>query len=292
MNDTNHKVVRPLAFEREILIGIGATLTLMLYAVLRYPASVEQGGLLSFLVSLVALLAYAGVALWFRRSVAHSLKIALEQGARVGLLLGIAAILNISLEDFITFSTPVRASLGVSMWGLMFLLFGIAGSATYQRVGSLRLAALSSVWSALVSTVTMVVYGFSIGLLFMSHLQRTLQGAYSQSGMTDPQGFVIQTTLSAASMHLLLTPFLAAVFGFFGGLLSARLRSHSRRAAVALAIGVLLLLGGGVMSIRFASSLRRSDRPPFILAGLLALGVSLASAHPVFGAVRRPTVKG
>jgi hypothetical protein len=50
--------------------------------------------------------------------------------------------------------------------------------------------------------------------------------------------------------------------------------------------GVLLLVSG-VAAIRFASALDRSARPPFIMFGLVALCVSLASAYPIVAAVRR-----
>ena len=61
-----------------------------------------------------------------------------------------------------------------------------------------------------------------------------------------------------------------------------------RRTAVALAMCALLVLVGGVSALRFASSLERSARPPFVMLGLLLLGASLTSAGPVFVAIRDP----
>ncbi|PYR94175.1 MAG: hypothetical protein DMF84_06395 [Acidobacteria bacterium] len=47
------------------------------------------------------------------------------------------------------------------------------------------------------------------------------------------------------------------------------------------------LFVAGVASIRAATSLPRARRPPFIEFGLLAIGLPLASAHPLLVAARR-----
>ena len=287
MNATTTKNPRRLILADELLTGIVGVFALMLYGILRYPASMRQGGLVSFLATAGALLAYGGGALWTRRQSSGALSIALAQGAKVGTLLGAAAIVSHSLEIFASLDSPVSALLGVSMWGLMFLAFGGTASATYHQVGSLRLAVIASIWSALVSTIVTLLYGYTIGLLFMSHMQYILHGAYIQSGMSDSQAFVVQNSLNSGAAHVLLAPFMAVLFGFAGGLARAILRSIPRGVAIALGIFELLLLGAGLAAIRFASSLNRGDRPLYIMFGLLALGVTMASAHPVLTAIRR-----
>jgi hypothetical protein len=288
MNVHTSTNLRRITLVKETLVGIAVTFALMLYGVMAYPASVSQTGLSDFLTSVAALLAYAGVAVWARQRSADSVQIALAQGARVGLLLGIIAVVNLSLEHFVALGAPLSAVRGVGMWGLIFLSFGAASSATYHKVGSLGLAILASVWSALVSTVGTLIFGFSINLLFMSHMQHILASAYAHSGMTDPRAFVIRNTLDAASSHLLLTPFVAVVFGFVGGYAGSILGSIRRGVAISLGVVDLLLLVAGPAAIRFALSLDRSERPPFIIAGLLSLGVALSCAPAVFRAIRRP----
>jgi len=256
---------------------------LMLYGVLRYPASLSQGGLLSFLATASALLAYGGAALWARRQSSDSMQIALGQGVKIGILLGVAAVLNHTFEIFATLDSSLSTIFGVSMWGLMFLSFGVAGSATYHLVGSLQLAVISSIWGALISTVVILLYGYLIGLLFMPHIQQILQGAFAQSGMTDLQAFVIQNTLDSGSSHVLLAPFMAGIFGFAGAILGF----VHRGIAMALGVFELLLVGAGLAAIRFASSLNRPDRPPYIMFGLLALGLTMACAHSILTAIRQ-----
>lgn len=290
MNNIISNNLRQATLATALIAGITVVLVLMLYGVLSYPASLSQSGLLSFFVSAGALLAYAGAALWVRQKSLGSTQIALAQGAKIGIFLGIIAFVNLSLEHLVASSSPLSAVRGVSMWGLMFLSFGTAGSATYRNVGSLSLAIISSIWSGFISTISMLVFGFLLALLFMPHMVHILAPTYAQSGMTDAQAFVIQHTLNASTMHLLLVPVVAAIFGFMGGCASFFLRSISQRVAISLGIFELLLFVGGAELLRFMSSLDRAARPPFVMSGLLALGIALVCAHPILMVIRRPAM--
>jgi len=64
------------------------------------------------------------------------------------------------------------------------------------------------------------------------------------------------------------------------------LKPVGRRTAAALAACALAVLVGGVTSLRYASSLERSARPPYVMLGLLGLGVALTSAWPLVAAMR------
>jgi hypothetical protein len=182
---------------------------------------------------------------------------------------------------------PVPAILGVSMWGLMFFSFGGVSSATYQKLGSISLGIVASVWSALVSAVATVLFASSLGLIFMPRMQLVLAGGFVESGMVDSRAFVVRNLFDGAFTHLLLAPCLAGIVGAASGLALSMLRSLAQRTIVVLgSLGVLLLFSG-VAAIRFASSLERAARPPFIMFGLLALCVSLASAYPLATTIRR-----
>ena len=287
MNAMTANAPRRVTLASELLLGITVIFLVMLYAAFRYPASLSQSGLVSFLATAGALLAYGAACLAARRHTSASLQIALGQGTTVGILLGAVAVVNHTLEIFASLDSSVSAILGVSMWGLMFLAFGVAASATYHRLGLLRLAVIASVWCALVSTVATLLAGYAIGVLFIPHMQHILQGAYPQSAMTDPQAFVIQNTLNSGAAHVLLAPLMAVVFGFAGGVASAILASVYRGVAITLAVFEVLLVGAGLAALRYASLLNRLDRPPYIMVGLLALGVTMATMHPVLTAIRR-----
>jgi hypothetical protein len=271
-----------------LAIGTLVGIALLGYATLRFPASLQTGGLTKAVVSCGALLAYAVAALWAKRSSSDRVQRALGVGARVGVLLGTGALIGHALEVFADLRAPIPAILGVSMWGLMFLLLGLASAETYRREESMGLGIMSSVWGALISAVTTVVFAFFVGLVFMSRMQRVLAGAFVVGGMTDAHGFVIRNMLDGSSSHLLIAPAVAVLAGAASGLACSLLKSVRRRTAAALAICALLVLIGGVAALRFASSLERSARPPFVMLGLLSLGVALTSAGPVFAVIRNP----
>jgi hypothetical protein len=273
---------------RQTFIGIVLVFGLMIYGVARYPASLAQGGQLNFLATAGALLVYSGSAVWAARQSSTNLQTALRQGALAGFLLGAVAVLNLALELFANLDATWSAVAGVSQWGLMFLAFGAAGSAVYLKLGSLGLAVLAAGWAAVVSTTMTLLCGYGIALLAMPHMQQVLQGDFLQSGMADPQAFVIQTTLTSGAMHVLLAPLIALGFGLAGALAATLLGAVRGGPAWALAILELLLAAGGLASLRFASSLERAARPPYVMFGLLALGVTMACLHPIFSAVRRP----
>jgi hypothetical protein len=168
----------------------------------------------------------------------------------------------------------------------MFLCFGVASSVTHKEFNSVGLGVVASLWSALISTVISVVFAFSLGLLFMPHMQLVLRVPFLASGMTDPGAFVIRNMFDSAAVHLLAAPAVSTVVGGAGGFASAMFRALSRRTQMTLASVGLLLFVAAVASIRFASSLNRPARPPFIMFGLISLGVVLASAYPLVTAIR------
>jgi hypothetical protein len=267
-------------------LGVVFVLALIGYSVLSYPASVGQGGLSSLIASVGLLLAYGMAALWVRTRSTISAQTALVFGSTLGLVLGAVEAVNIALESFANLSGPLSAITGVGAMGLMVMLFGAAGSGAFRRTDSLRLAVLASVWCALVGTVITCLFGFATNLAFMPHQQRILSDAYLRSGMQDPRAFVIRNTLDSASSHLLMAPLLAVFFGFISGLTSGFLQSIPRRVVLALALVGIVQWIVSAAAIRFALTLERSQRPPFIMVGMLAGGLALASVHPFCCAVR------
>jgi hypothetical protein len=270
----------------EMEIGVGLTLVLLLVGAWRFPESVTHGAL-SPAGTIVALLVYAGVAEWARRATSDATRVALALGAKVGLLIGILAVINHSFEAFSSVRAPVPAILGVSMWGLMFFCFGGVAAATSDRVGSIGLGIVASLWTGLVSAAATVLFACSVGLVFMPRIQLVLAGDFASSGMADSRAYVVRNLFDNAATHLLLAPVLAAIVGAVGGLVLSILRPLARRTVVTLGLFGLLVLLSGVAAIRAASALDRSARPPFIMFGLAALCASLSSAYPIVATVRR-----
>ena len=274
------------SFANYLSVSSVAGLALLGYGTLRFPASVRTGGFTPAVVSSGALLAYVGASRWATRSSSDPVRRALQSGGNVGVVLGAAAILGHTLEVFAALQPAIPAILGVAMWGLLFLLLGWTSAKTYRRDGSIVLGIVSSIWGALISSATTVAFAFIVGLLFMTRMQQVLAGALALSGMPDGRAFVIRNMLDGASSHLLIAPAVAVLAGAASGVGCSILKSVGRRTAVTLAVCALVVLVGGVGSLRFASSLERSARPPFVLIGLLSLGVSLTSASALFAVIR------
>jgi hypothetical protein len=270
----------------EVEIGVGLTLVLLLVAAWRFPESVTRGPL-SPAGTVAALLVYGGVSDWARRTTSDATRVALAAGAKAGLLLGTLAVINHSLEVFSSIPPPLPAILGVSMWGVMFFCFGAVASATAERVGTIALGVVASIWAALVSAAATVLFASIVGLAFMPRMQQVLGGGFTTSGMVDSRAYVVRNLFDSAATHLLLAPLLAAMVGAAGGFALSVLRPLARRTVVALGVFGVLLLVSGVAAIRFASALDRPARPPFIMFGLAALCVSLASAYPIVATLRR-----
>jgi hypothetical protein len=270
-----------------MLLAVMIAAALVLYGAIRFPASVANGGATAFLLSGTGLLTYALAAAWVHRPSSAGVYIALRLGTVVGCCIAAFAVTYHFVEISISLPPLAGAVLGGGMWGVMFLGFGIACSATFMRGYPLPLCILSSVWSAMVSTVVLVACALTIAFVFMPHMQQVLSAAYTASGMTDPRSFVIRHEVGNASLHLLIAPVIALVVGGLSTCACSLLRSVPRHTAIALGSGSLLVFAAGIASIQFATSQPRAQRPPFIMFGLGSLAVMLASAHPLVAAISR-----
>jgi hypothetical protein len=137
MNASSSRRSRPVTLAGGALIGIMFVLGLMFYGVLSYPSSVSGVGRTSLLLSMAGLLVYAAAVVWSGRHSGPTLQTALAQGAKFGAILGCGALVNMALEHFTALGTTGGMVRGVGMWALMFVSFGAAGSAAFQRSGSL-----------------------------------------------------------------------------------------------------------------------------------------------------------
>jgi hypothetical protein len=270
-----------------MLVAVGIAAALVLYGAIRFPASAANGGATAFLLSGAGLLAYAIAAGWARRSSSAGVRTALRLGTIVGCCIAAVAVICHCVEISISLPPAVGAVLGGGMWGVMFLGFGIACSATVMRGHPIPLGIASSVWSAMVSIAILVACALTIGFVFMPHMQQILSAPYTASGMTDPESFVIRHEVGNASSHLFIAPVIGLLVGGLSAWACWSLRSVPRQTAIALGVGSLLVFAAGIASIRFATSQPRAERPPFIMLGLGSLAVTLVSAHPLVAAIRR-----
>ncbi len=166
---------------KELLVAVAIIIVLLAYGAWRFPES-ARADRSALSVSLGALVLYGGVAAWAQRTASARVRMALCSGAKIGLFLGLIEAANHWLEDFADLRSPVPAVLGVGMWAVLFLCFGAVGSLAYRRLGSFRLAALASIWSAMLSTMILVLAACALGLLFMARMQVVLGESLRQAG--------------------------------------------------------------------------------------------------------------
>jgi hypothetical protein len=270
-----------------LLIVAGFAIATTVWGGVFSPSSVADGGLATFIAAVVPLLVYFSVALWARRASAR-IQVALRVGTFAGLSMAAVGVLYHSVEISTSLTGSIGAVLGAGMWVAMLFTFRIACSATYLKEKSVALGVLSSAWSGMMFAATLVACALAIAYIFMPHMQGILAPVYSASGMQAPQAFVVRHEVGAAGEHLLIAPAVASFVGLLSGAACLLLRSIRRQAALVMSIVATLVFAAGVVSIRHAASLERAGRPPYIMFGLAALAVTLATAHPLFIAIRYP----
>lgn len=281
MNTRTHGSATPL------LIVAGIAILIILAGAGCFPSSVTDGGLAAFIAAVVPLLVYFSVGMWARRA-STRIQAALRVGTVAGWSLAAVGVLYHSVEISTSLPASIGAVLGASMWGAMVLTFGIACSATFMKEKSIGLGLLSSAWCGMMYTAVLVACALAIAFTFMPHMQQILAPLSSTTGMLAPQAFVIRHEVGAAGEHLFLVPAIASFVGLVSGVACLFLSSIRRQAALVIGIVAAFVFAAGIVSIRIATSLERAQRPPFVVFGLAALAVTLASVHPLFIAIRYP----
>jgi hypothetical protein len=285
MNTRTHGSATPLLFV------VGIAILIILAGAGCFPSSVTDGGLAAFIAAVVPLLVYFSVGMWARRASAR-IQAALRIGTVAGCSLAAVGVLYHAVEISTSLPASIGAVLGAGMWGAMFLTFGIACSATFMKEKSIGLGLLSSAWCGMMYAAVLVACALAIAFAFMPHMQQILAPLSNTTGMRASQAFVVRHEVGAAGEHLILVPAIASFVGLVSGVACLFLSSIRRQAALVISIVATLVFAAGIVSIRVATSLERAQRPPFVVFGLAALAVTLASVHPLFIAIRYPNSPG
>lgn len=273
--------------ENTVLVGSALALALVVYGGLRFPASIANAGTPPFVIATALLAVYGTAALCSRRSSSADVRSAVRIGAATGVAIAGLAVVNHAVELWTTLPESLGAALGAGMWGVMFLGFGSACSVTLARQHPLAAGLLSSAWCAMMMAILLVVFALGVGFAFMPHMESVLATPNGASGMADTRAFIARHLVSSASSHLFIAPVVAVFVGTLSAVAFNLLARLERRIATLVACATFLLLVGGSASLRHASSLERSHRPPFIGFGLGSLAIALVSVHPLVVALQR-----
>jgi hypothetical protein len=194
-----------------LLINVG----LVAARVLTYPGVFSLPGF-SGTIGLAAL-SFVAAAIFIVGSLCSnllsgSLRLATVTGAAGGAIL----IAHMALENF-------GARVGED-WRLtvavMFATFGLwfsTGWRTARGHSTLMAGAVAGCWTALVSAILAVTFGFT-GMFFdiPSSAYVATWPEYIQSGLSDPQAFALANTLDAATSHVVTALMLGSILGGVG----------------------------------------------------------------------------
>ncbi len=270
------------------IIGWFLLLSLMIAGVARHPASIVGAGTRLLAEDLALLLAAGALAAWVWRQRGIDKRNALVAGGQTGLIIGMLFAVNHAIESFAPRENPIAdlvRGAGVTM--IMLAMFGVAGSAAWARTRSVLWGGLAGLWCACTATLFALTCAFALNYVFEADAIARLREAFLSSGMNDAGAFVARNSLRAASEALIRMPATAVVVGFTGALANAWLSARSRRLNLAIAWFMPLVLAIGAGALWHADSLERAARPPFIVTGLIAAGVALCGAHPLWSSLMR-----
>jgi hypothetical protein len=237
------------------------------FTVVRYRPHVSaQAATLLIIIAVI----YIAAGTWVSRSADSPRSQILAAGGGAGIALAAIEVANLLSEQFANLSAGARAIVPASTMGLMIVAFATAATSAFYIVRSAAFAIVNAIWAAFVAMSLTCATGICI-ILFASV-------------NSSDAAAVAANLITNASTHMLVAPFVAAATGAIAYGAALALAEIKSRLAAGLLLGLDgALLFGGVAFLVLAASLARSSRPPFVMSGMLAAGLSLAIAPPLIG---------
>lgn len=216
------------------LLVILLNLVLVGLQVALYPRLFRQPDSLIYILGpIVMLIVYSVIVVVVTRNVGAARWETLALATMFGVVTGVLWITNLTVETFGQLSglSSALASGPLLIGGAV--LWGVAGLLRARQTGILRVGLLAAIWSAMVSVLITITYGFA--LLYAAPAQLTANEIndpdFLRSQWHDLHAFAIANTFDAAFTHLWEALIIAAVLGAVGGAIGAfsRRRSGARR---------------------------------------------------------------
>lgn len=217
-----------------ILLGVIATGLLLAYGLLRFPSvlTASPTGVRSLIGDMLILVIYAVVG-WWGPSFAHRIHpLILRRGSLFGLLAGGVFVVEILLEYWLL--PADNSTMGLVEYGLVLVLFILAGLWVSYQTKSWRNGLLAAVWSAIVASMIWFLAVLFVFYLFNGTPQQIqvfqAEGNdvdFARSGLADLNAFLMEDFMGAGFYHSLLLPALAAILGSVSSVIGktfARLR--------------------------------------------------------------------
>ncbi len=214
-----------------LLLGILLNLAMIGVRVFFYrPLLVMPGGLKFVLEPALLLIVYALLVMWTTSHTDPLRQRILQTGTPLGLLGGIVQIVHMFLQNLVNFGAA-NGTVTLSFMLLTFLLWGVAGYRASRTTTSTGVGALAGSWSALVTMLLAVTFGFALLYSSIPRLDYVATWPeFQRSGWGDVHAFSIANTLDSGFSHLLIGPFVGALFGGVAGII-ARLQHKPQPSA-------------------------------------------------------------
>jgi hypothetical protein len=147
-----------------------------------------------------------------------------------GLIIGLLFIINISIEEFISWQTKTGSLVStLTMMFLIFISFSFISAIKTFKTNSFRSGLKSSFVSALLGTIIALCFGFLINYLFPERMAFVLKGYPGYNDFNSPLAFTFFNAFDNASNHIIIAPVISLFMGSIGGwiaLIISRLRKR------------------------------------------------------------------
>jgi len=135
-----------------------------------------------------------------------------------GLIIGLLFIINISIEEFISWQTKIGSVIStLTMMFLIFISFSIISVIKTTNTENIKFGIKSSFVSALLGTIIALCFGFLINDLFPDRMVFVLKGYPGYADFTNPRAFTFFNAFDNASNHLIIAPIISILMGSIGG---------------------------------------------------------------------------
>ncbi len=201
-----------------LLLGIAVDLVLIAVRVFLYRPFLAMPGGLTFVIEPVTMLIVYGVlVLWITTTSGLPRQTATARGTIFGLITGALLVTHMTLENFVDLGPRLNGITTLTFMFSAFMLWGVAGYVVARSTKSIFSGITAAVWSAVVSTLITVTFGFALMYSSVPRPEYVATWAeFKRSGWTDARAFAIANTLDAGFSHLAIAPIVGIIFGAIG----------------------------------------------------------------------------
>jgi len=195
------------------------------HTLLYHPLLTQPGAAWYVVEPLILLVVYAAIVVGVTRRASPTRRQTLWQASALGLCVGAAEIVNLTLETF----SDASGLLATAPFILgAFALWGVAGAWRAWQTGSAPAGLLAAVWTAMITMLIAVSYGFTLSYTAIARLMflEAHDPDFLRSHWTDLHAFALANQFDSGFSHLLGALIVSALLGALGsgvGLLARRL---------------------------------------------------------------------